>query len=67
MNKITVKILPEGKLFTMQKANTALQLLNRLDLKPNQALIIRRGTLLTPDVKLKPGDEIEVRRVTSVG
>ncbi|MFO7718650.1 MAG: MoaD/ThiS family protein [Thermodesulfobacteriota bacterium] len=64
---ITVWIEPDNESQEFPRLNTVQQLLNRLGLGVNAALIIRNGTLLTPDRKLQPGDHITVRLVTSQG
>jgi sulfur carrier protein len=64
---ILVHLEPEGKSVTLPKANTVLQLLNKLGRRPGTALVIREGGLLTPDVQLLPGDVITLRGVGSVG
>ncbi len=51
----------------MAKANTVLQLLNRLGLKPARVLVIRDGTLLTPDLPLRHDDIVTIRKVGSRG
>ncbi len=64
---ILVHLEPEGKSVTLPRANTVLQLLNKLGRRPGSALIIRDGGLLTPDVQLRPGDVITLRGVGSTG
>jgi sulfur carrier protein len=64
---IWVKIEPDQETKRFKGLNTVLQLLNRLGLRVNSALIIREGQLLTPDQRLNPGDQITVRLVTSRG
>lgn len=64
---ITVNIEPEGKSTTLYKTRTVIALLNKLDLRPTMALVIRNGELLTPDVKLFHGDVITVKKVISAG
>lgn len=64
---IVVRLEPEGKTLTFDRLNTALQLLNRLGLRPGEALVARAGQLLTPDRKLGQGDELMVRVVVSRG
>ena len=64
---ISVSIEPDGEVREFPSLNTVLQLLNKLNLTPTQALVIRQGGLLTPDRKLAQGDEILVRRVVSSG
>jgi len=64
---ITVTIVPEGRILTFPKIRTVLQLLEQLDLRVNDALIIRGDELLTPDRRLDDGDQITVRPVISRG
>ncbi|MCM0756789.1 hypothetical protein M7784_16265 [Desulfovibrio aminophilus] len=64
---ITVRLEPGGEVKTFDRLNTVHQLLNRLGLRFTEALVIRDGRLLTQDLKLKPGDAITVRVVTSAG
>lgn len=62
-----ILIQPENKKRNIFKAATALSLLNRLELKPTQALVIRDNQLLTPDEKIFEKDDIIVRIVGSRG
>ncbi|KHK03455.1 hypothetical protein [Desulfovibrio sp. TomC] len=64
---ITVTIDGKNPPVIYPKLKTVLQLLHNLNLRVNDALIIRDGELLTPDRHLRPGDEITVRRVVSRG
>lgn len=64
---ITVRIEPGGEEKTFERLNTVLQLLNRLGLRPTEALVIRDGRMLTPDLKLRRDDVITVRVVVSAG
>lgn len=64
---ITVRIEPENRELTIDRAATVTQLLHKLDRKPGRALVIRDGGLLTPDLNLKDGDHIIVRDVGSRG
>lgn len=64
---INVTIQPDGESVTFDRLNTVQQLLNRLGLGRNDALVIREGRLLTPDIKLGRRDEIVVRLVGSRG
>lgn len=64
---ITVTIVPEERTLTFPKIRTVLQLLHHLDLRVNDALIIRDGELLTPDRRVDDGDRITVRPVISRG
>ena len=64
---ITVNMEPKGSTLTFPRINTVLQLLGKLDLRVNDALVIRGGELLTPDRRLHYGDTITVRQVMSRG
>ncbi|MCD6320364.1 MAG: MoaD/ThiS family protein [Candidatus Desulfofervidaceae bacterium] len=64
---IKVKFFPEGEKVEIEKKLTVKQLLKRLNLLPGTALVIRNKQLLTSDIVLKGGDEIEIRVVTSRG
>ncbi len=64
---ITVRITPGDRVLTFDRLNTVLQLLNKLGLGMTDALVARDGVLLTPDRKLRRGDELTVRVVVSRG
>jgi len=64
---VTVHLEPEGQTLEVKKANTVLQLLNTLKLKPTRTLVIRDGRLLTPDLPLAHGQNVTVRKVGSRG
>lgn len=64
---ITVTVDPDTNPLTFPKINTVLQLLQKLDLRVNDALVIRAGELLTPDRRLADGDRLTIRPVTSRG
>jgi len=64
---IKVEFFPEGKEIEIEKKLAVKKLLRRLDLLPGTALVIRDGKLLTSDIVIKEGDEIEIRIVTSKG
>ena len=64
---ITVRMTPGNRVLTFDRLNTVLQLLNKLGLGRTDALVARGGTLLTPDRKLRHGDELLVRVVVSRG
>lgn len=64
---ITIRIEPEGTELVYPRINTVLQLLNKLKLRPTDALIVRDGGLLTPDLRLAPGDAVTVWLVGSRG
>jgi sulfur carrier protein len=50
-----------------EKIKTVLQLLSKLNLRVNDALVIRDGELLTPDRHLRHDDHVIVRPVVSRG
>ncbi len=64
---VIVKINGQGQPIEFPVLKTVLQLQTKLGLRVNDALIIREGELLTPDRRLRPGDAVEVRMVTSRG
>ena len=64
---ITVRLTPGDRVVTFDRLNTVLQLLNKLGLGSTEALVAREGMLLTPDRKLRRGDELAVRVVVSRG
>ncbi len=64
---IKVRLEPDGKDLEFHGLKTVLGLLNKLGLRPTMALVVRDGGLLTPDIRIKSGDEILVRKVTSAG
>ncbi|MEW5773435.1 MAG: hypothetical protein AB1916_07900 [Thermodesulfobacteriota bacterium] len=64
---ITVRVTPGDRVLTFDRLNTVLQLLNKLGLGMTDALVAREGVLLTPDRKLRRGDELTVRVVVSRG
>lgn len=73
-NIITLRLEPENTVMAAPRPKTVLQLLHRLGLRPGSCLVIREPsaeggerTLLTPDLKINPGDSITVRKVTSSG
>ncbi|MDQ7835348.1 MAG: hypothetical protein RDU24_08195 [Humidesulfovibrio sp.] len=64
---ITVFIEPDNETLTFERHNTVLMLQRKLNLRVNDALVIRGDKLLTPDCQLKDGDEIRIRKVMSTG
>ncbi|MDL2207335.1 hypothetical protein LJB82_01260 [Desulfovibrio sp. OttesenSCG-928-M16] len=65
--QVTVCLQPAGHSFTMPRPKTVRQLLERLGLRQDAALIIRDGGLLTPDRRIEADDSLVVRVVTSSG
>ena len=75
---ITLRLEPENQTLEIPRPKTVIQLLHRLNLRPTSCLVIREPgrdplaesgerALLTPDLKIFPGDVITVRKVTSSG
>ncbi|MDL1956438.1 MAG: hypothetical protein LWW95_05250 [Candidatus Desulfofervidus auxilii] len=64
---IKIKFFPEGKELTLEKSITVKTLLKRLNLLPGTVLIIKDKQLLTSDMVIKDGEEIEIRSVLSRG
>lgn len=64
---ITLTLEPQGKTMEFPRPKTARQLLHALDLYEETALVIRDGSLLTPDRRIWPAERITVRIVTSCG
>ncbi len=62
-----ILIEPENEVANIHKASTVLNLLKKLQLRPNQAIVIRNGELLTPDRKIGSEDSIVVRKIASRG
>lgn len=65
--RIKVRLEPPGKIIDLPRCKTASQLLEKLQLLPETALIARNGELLTPDRRIWPNDELLVRVVSSRG
>lgn len=64
---ITIRREPGGEVLRFERLNTVRQLLNKLGEKGTTVLVIREGRLLTSDVRLNDGDDIEIRSVRSSG
>lgn len=64
---IYYKLMPDNVCASLQRPKTALQLLQALNIPEEAALVIRNGGLLTPDRRIWPGDQIEVRMAGSRG
>ncbi|MDQ7031368.1 MAG: hypothetical protein Q9M37_01425 [Desulfonauticus sp.] len=62
-----VIVEPENHILELFKIKSVKALLNRLQLYPFQALVIRDNQLLTPDEKLFPNDTVIIRKVVSRG
>ena len=64
---ITVNLEPDGEVIELHGTKTVIAVLNRLKLRPTMAIVARNDELLTSDRRLKPGETILVRKVTSAG
>ena len=64
---ITVNLEPDGEVIELHGTKTVIAVLNRLKLRPSMAIVARNDELLTSDRRLKPGETILVRKVTSAG
>lgn len=64
---ITLTMQPTGGTSVVPRPKTVRQLLDRLNHLEETALVIRDGTLLTPDLAIQPGDHIIVRSIISHG
>jgi len=65
---IHVFLEPETEWVTAQKCKSVHGVLNRLQLKADQVLVIdEKDCLLTPDRLLSPGTKIKIRKVGSRG
>ena len=64
---VTMLLQPGDKEIVLPRPKSVLQLLGRLGLRRGTVLVIRDGVLLTPDLTIRPGDHIILRRVTSHG
>ncbi|MBO4368903.1 MAG: hypothetical protein J5803_02210 [Desulfovibrio sp.] len=66
-SSIHIYLQPEEHVFSMPRVKTVWQLLEKLNLPEETALVARDGQLLTPDRHLYPCDHILVRKVGSRG
>ncbi len=64
---ITLTMQPTGGTKTVPRPKTVRQLLDRLGFLEETALVIRDGSLLTPDLSIQPDDHITVRSIVSRG
>lgn len=66
-HQISVILEPENQTRILPRPKSVTQLLNRLQLRPTEVLVIRNGGLLTPDREILPGETITLRSVVSRG
>lgn len=64
---IELTVEPGGETRVIPRAKTARQLLEKLQILEETALVIRQGQLLTPDRQIWPNDAILIRLVGSRG
>ena len=64
---IKIRFFPEGREIKLQKGGQVRQILKKLHLFPTTALVIKDNQLLTSDLFIKDGEEIEIRLVGSKG
>ncbi len=64
---ITLTMQPTGGTKTVPRPKTVRQLLDRLGFLEETALVIRDGSLLTPDLSIQLDDHITVRSIVSRG
>ena len=64
---ITVHLEPDGEVIELHNKRSVLAVLNSLKLRSTMAIVVRDGELLTSDRKLRNGDTLMVRKVTSAG
>ena len=64
---IKIRFFPQGTELKLQKGGQVRQILKKLNLSPTTALVIKDNQLLTSDLFIKDGEEIEIRLVGSKG
>ena len=64
---ITVNLEPDGKEIKLPNTRSVAAVFNKLKLRSTMAIVVRDGELLTSDRKLRNGETIMVRKVTSAG
>ena len=64
---IKIRFFPQGTELKLQKRGQVRQILKKLNLSPTTALVIKDNQLLTSDLFIKDGEEIEIRLVGSKG
>ncbi len=62
-----MEVTYRDRTWTFDEALTVEQMLKRIDVLPESVLVVRDGTLVTEDQKLKPGDRVKVVGVISGG
>ncbi len=62
-----MKVTWEGRLYELEKALTAGQLLQRFSLNPEAHIVVANEKLVTEDCKLSHEDNIRIIRVISGG
>lgn len=67
MKNVCVRIDPDGQELVFEHVKTVHQLLNRLQLRAEEVLVIRGDELLTIDRFLQQDDVVVIRKVISGG
>jgi sulfur carrier protein ThiS len=62
-----MRVTYRDKNWAIDEPLTVIQLLKRVDLLPENALVIRNGKLVTEDQHLASGDEVKIVSVISGG
>ncbi|MEM3038793.1 MAG: MoaD/ThiS family protein [Thermoplasmata archaeon] len=68
--KVKVRSFPDGKIrreITLKDNATVLELLKRLDLRPDSWIVVRNGKAIPEDAPLKDGDSLRLLSVISGG
>jgi sulfur carrier protein ThiS len=64
---VTARLRPPDRTVEVADVRRVADLLGHLDVLPGAVLVIRDGTLLTSQVELRDGDQVEVRFAISGG
>ena len=62
-----MRVTYRNKTWTIDEPLTVMQLLKRVDLLPENVLVVRNGKLVTEDQHLTSGDEVKIVSVISGG
>ncbi|MEM2839372.1 MAG: MoaD/ThiS family protein [Thermoplasmata archaeon] len=68
--KVKVRSFPDGKIrreITLKDNATVLELLKRLDLRPDSWIVVRNDKAIPEDAPLKDGDSLRLLSVISGG
>ncbi len=62
-----MEVVYRERTWSFDESMTVKQMLKRIDILPESALVVRDGKLVTEDQLLKPGDAVKVVDVISGG